>query len=146
MTNSRSVVLIFGVALLSAPLICAQGLRPSGSATIQQLTLQPQAVLAGLSFQVDSIPPSAQLPDLSRYREFRLGMTLPEVTKQTDTDPSEVTVVHQRPVLIQEVDWRPPPPSSPLQRRIRLRASTSVFAAASSFEWWSITLRTEPRV
>lgn len=107
MTNSRSVVLIFGVALLSAPLICAQGLRPSGSATIQQLTLQPQAVLAGLSFQVDSIPPSAQLPDLSRYREFRLGMTLPEVTKQTDTDPSEVTVVHQRPVLIQEVDWRP---------------------------------------
>jgi hypothetical protein len=108
MINSRSVVIsVFAVALFSAPLARAQGVQPPGSTTIQEIALQPQPLLAGLSFQAESISSSAQLPDLSRYREFQLGMTLPEVAKRTDTDLSEVTVVHQRPVLIQEVDWRP---------------------------------------
>jgi len=108
MSNARSVVIsVLGAMLSLAPLICAQDLKPSGSVAIQELPLQPQALLAGLSFQSDLIPP--QTPDLSRYREFRLGMTLPAVAKQTDMELSDATIIHQRPVLIQEMDWRLPP-------------------------------------
>jgi hypothetical protein len=45
--------------------------------------------------------------DLSRYREFQLGMNLLAVAKQIDARPSEVRVLHQRPALIQELEWRP---------------------------------------
>jgi hypothetical protein len=110
MINARSVVVSILGAVLSAPLIHAQVVQPAGSVAIQELALQPETVLAGISLQADSIPPAARLPDLSRYREFRFGMTLPEVAKQTNTEQSEVTLIHERPVLIQELEWRPMPP------------------------------------
>jgi len=47
--------------------------------------------------------------DLSRYREFQLGMNLLTVAKHIDARPSEVKVIHQRPALIQELEWRPRP-------------------------------------
>jgi len=47
--------------------------------------------------------------DLSRYREFQLGMNLLAVAKQIDARPSEVKVIHQRPAVIQELEWRPRP-------------------------------------
>jgi hypothetical protein len=111
MINARRVVIaILGAVLSATPLIRAQDLKPSGSAAIQELVLQPQPFLAGFTYQTDSIPlPPTQAPDLSRYREFRLGMTLPAVAKQTDMELSDVTVIHQRPVLIQELNWRLPP-------------------------------------
>lgn len=46
--------------------------------------------------------------DLSVYREFQFGMSLPAVTKQVGLEPSAAKVIHQRPALIQEVNWRPP--------------------------------------
>ncbi|MCI0620682.1 MAG: hypothetical protein L0387_03270 [Acidobacteria bacterium] len=45
--------------------------------------------------------------DLSRYREFQLGMNLLAVAKQIDARPSEVRVIHQRPAVIQELEWQP---------------------------------------
>jgi len=54
--------------------------------------------------------PSALLPysqDLSRYREFQLGMALQAVAEKIDARPSEVRVVHRRPALIQELEWHP---------------------------------------
>ena len=45
--------------------------------------------------------------DLSRYREFQLGMNLLAVANQIDARPSEVKVIHQRPAVIQELEWRP---------------------------------------
>jgi len=45
--------------------------------------------------------------DLSRYREFQFGMTLPKVAKQADLKQSEAKEVHRRPVVIQELQWRP---------------------------------------
>jgi len=46
--------------------------------------------------------------DLSRYREFQLGMNLPAVAKLIGGPSSpEARVVHQRPDLIQELDWDP---------------------------------------
>jgi len=45
--------------------------------------------------------------DLSRYRDFQLGMDLATVAKQAGADPSQATVIHRRPALIQQLEWRP---------------------------------------
>ena len=45
--------------------------------------------------------------DLSRYREFQFGMNLPTVAKQADLKESGARAVHQRPAMIQELEWRP---------------------------------------
>jgi hypothetical protein len=47
--------------------------------------------------------------DLSRYRSFQLGADLPTIAGQARMDPSEAKVVHRRPALIQELEWRPQP-------------------------------------
>lgn len=44
---------------------------------------------------------------LSRYRNFQLGTDLPTVAKQAGANPSEATLIHRRPALIQELEWRP---------------------------------------
>lgn len=49
--------------------------------------------------------------DLSRYREFQLGMTLPAIASQIETKLSDAKVIHQRPSLIQQLVWRPRPSS-----------------------------------
>ena len=46
--------------------------------------------------------------DLSKYREFQLGMDLLAVVKQAGMKPPEVRVIHQRPAAIQELAWQPP--------------------------------------
>ncbi|MGH9427430.1 MAG: hypothetical protein ACRD2L_14150 [Terriglobia bacterium] len=45
--------------------------------------------------------------DLSRYREFQFGMSLPAVAKKAGVKPSDAKAVHQRPAIIQELQWRP---------------------------------------
>ena len=49
----------------------------------------------------------ATATDLSRYRMFQLGTDLPLVAKQAGLTPSEAKVIHRRPALIQELEWRP---------------------------------------
>jgi len=44
--------------------------------------------------------------DLSKYREFQLGMDLSAVAKQVGMKPSEARVIHKRPAVIQELEWR----------------------------------------
>jgi hypothetical protein len=45
--------------------------------------------------------------DFSSYRGFQFGMNLSAAAKQAGTNESEVVVAHQRPALIQQLDWRP---------------------------------------
>lgn len=45
--------------------------------------------------------------DLSRYREFEFGMNLPAVVKLAGMNSSEAKVIHERPAVIQELDWQP---------------------------------------
>src|SRR5437773_1101962 len=52
--------------------------------------------------------PLIHAQDLSRYRGFQFGMNLLAVAKQADMKPSEARVIHQRPAVIQELEWRPP--------------------------------------
>ena len=51
--------------------------------------------------------PLACAADLSSYREFQFGMNLPVAVKLVSMNSSEARVIHQRPALIQELDWRP---------------------------------------
>ena len=65
--------------------------------------------------------PLIHAQDLSRYREFQFGMNLPTVAKQADVKQSEAKAIHQRPAMIQELQWRPqhylsaPPQSDPVK-------------------------------
>jgi len=52
---------------------------------------------------------AATLPEgLSKYRNFVLGTDLSIVAGQAGADPSQAKVIHRRPALIQELEWRPP--------------------------------------
>jgi hypothetical protein len=42
--------------------------------------------------------------DLSKYRDFQLGADIATIAKQTNTNPSQVKTIHQRPALIQELE------------------------------------------
>src|SRR5882672_105621 len=50
---------------------------------------------------------SATAGDLSSYRVFRLGMDLHAVEKQAEMKTSEAKMIHQRPAVIQDLEWRP---------------------------------------
>jgi hypothetical protein len=58
--------------------------------------------------------------DLSRYREFRLGMSLVAVAQQAGITP-DARMLYQRPALIQELMWLPPriPGSPPQEDSVR---------------------------
>jgi hypothetical protein len=45
--------------------------------------------------------------DFSSYRGFKFGMMLPAAAKAAGINPSEARLVHQRPAVIQELDWLP---------------------------------------
>ena len=56
--------------------------------------------------------PLIHAQDLSSYRGFRLGMSLPAAAKQAEINPSEAKVIYQRPAVIQELEWQPQSSSS----------------------------------
>jgi hypothetical protein len=50
--------------------------------------------------------------DLSRYRQFQLGMSLVTVAQQADIS-AEARIIHRRPELIQDLMWLPAPAHVP---------------------------------
>lgn len=67
--------------------------------------MSKSALTAMLGFGIISVVASAE--DLSKYRSFQLGADLPAIAKQTGASPSQARVIHRRPILIQELAWRP---------------------------------------
>jgi len=68
--------------------------------------------------------------DLSTYRGLQFGMNVAAAAKQAGTNPADVRLVHQRPALIQQMDWRPRPPvvlSDPFRMDSVQQASLSFF-------------------
>src|SRR5690348_10109316 len=61
-------------------------------------------LVVGFLFRLQAASP---VNDLSKYRNFQFGTGLPCVAKQADVDLSRVKVVHSRPTLMQEIEWRP---------------------------------------
>jgi len=45
--------------------------------------------------------------DLSTYRGMQFGMDLAAAAKQSDMKVTDAKAVHERPDLIQEIDWQP---------------------------------------
>ncbi len=43
--------------------------------------------------------------DLSRYRDFEFGMSIESVANLSHTNPSSATTAHQRPEVMQTLDW-----------------------------------------
>ena len=52
--------------------------------------------------------PLLRAQDLSKYRHFTFGMSLTRVLERTDQKMADVKVIHGRPALVQELNWRPP--------------------------------------
>ena len=46
--------------------------------------------------------------DRARYRDYRLGTSVATIASQTATPTEDVTTLHQRPALLQQLEWRPP--------------------------------------
>jgi hypothetical protein len=114
MIRTRGLVISIICAVLSAPLMFSQDVK----LTEPKATLQSPAVIQGLELQPQSLYPFLRVanpvsagplaaPDLSRYREFQFGMNLAAVAKLVDMKPSEAKVIHQRPAMIQELEWQP---------------------------------------
>ena len=78
--------------------------------------------------------------DLSRYREFELGMSLVAVAEQVGITP-QARVVHQRPELIQELMWQPPrrlgssPPGDSVRKVLFSFYNGQLFRIAVNYEW-----------
>jgi hypothetical protein len=45
--------------------------------------------------------------DLLRYREFQLGSDVASIVKLIGTAPSDIKVIHQRPAVMRDLEWRP---------------------------------------
>jgi hypothetical protein len=52
--------------------------------------------------------PLLRAQDLSKYRNFTIGMNLNRVLERTDQKMADVKMIHGRPALIQELAWWPP--------------------------------------
>jgi len=78
-----------------------------------QRTASRSALTSFLAFGILSAATAAG--DLSKYRNFQLGTDLPTVAREAGVNPSQAKVIHSRPALIQELEWRPQPLGSSSQ-------------------------------
>ena len=69
------------------------------------VNLREAALTSFLVFGVISSPTFAG--DLSRYRDFHFGADLPTVARLAGMNPTQAQAIHRRPVLIQNLEWRP---------------------------------------
>jgi hypothetical protein len=108
----RVMVAVFGAVLVAAPLIRAQDVKLAAAKVIvaEPLTIlvpgsQHRRILDGWLQAASVSAPAMGAPDLSRYRVFQFGETLPAVAKQAGLELSDVKLIHQRPAVIQELEW-----------------------------------------
>jgi hypothetical protein len=45
--------------------------------------------------------------DLSKYRDFQIGMNLPKVAELARMETDQAKLIHERPAVIQELGWQP---------------------------------------
>jgi hypothetical protein len=63
--------------------------------------------VAACAFAMTIVGNRLEAQDFSRYRTFELGTDVAAVSALTGVAASEATIVHQRPVLLQDLAWRP---------------------------------------
>jgi len=108
----RLVFSVLGAVLLAAPFVRPQDVEAPKARLIliqplpiQALGLQSQRDLDGLVRAVPASAPAMGAPDLSSYRGFQFGETLPAVAKEVGLELSEAKLIHERPAVIQELEW-----------------------------------------
>ena len=62
---------------------------------------------SGPALLLFAVVSAGRADDLSKYRAFQLGADLPTVAKLMGVDPSQAKLIHSRPALVQELEWRP---------------------------------------
>jgi hypothetical protein len=72
------------------------------------ITRSATGALALAFVLVMGFPPAVGAQNAAAYRGFRLGMTVSAVALEAGIPPSAATVVFEHPMLIQELEWRPP--------------------------------------
>jgi hypothetical protein len=85
---------------------------------------------------------AAQSQDRTLYRDYRLGNTLTSVAKIAKVSAAGAKTVHQRPGLIQELEWRQPymmigsamSPSDPVQRIVFSFYDDQLFRLVISYD------------
>ena len=109
----RLLVSVLGAMLVVAPLIRSQDVKPSVAKTIvilplgiQALGLQPRSSFDGWLEAASVSVPAMGAPDLSRYRDFQFGETLPALAKQAGLELSDAKLIHERPAVMQELELR----------------------------------------
>jgi hypothetical protein len=99
--------------------------------------IQKLAIALSLIFFSTSVS-SAQ--DLSKYRNFSLGMRLADLSKQVNATPDEVVVIHQSPAVIQELTWWPVPsyqstaPPEPIQEVVFSFYNAALYRIVVTYE------------
>jgi hypothetical protein len=104
------------------------------------MTIVSARILA-LSFSwVVMSAPLLSAQDLSKYREFQLGMSLATAAQQSGVTPV-AQVPHQRAELIQELLWQPPrglatsPPGDSVRKVLLSFYNGQLFRIAVSYDW-----------
>ncbi|MGA3326577.1 MAG: hypothetical protein ABSF45_19080 [Terriglobia bacterium] len=113
MINARILTIsVLGAVLVAAPMIRSQDVKPSEARAvlIQALPIQTPGwqhrhVLDGWLQAVVVSVPATGAQDLSRYRNFQFGEALPALAKQAGLALSDVKLIHERPAVIQELEW-----------------------------------------
>ncbi len=112
MINARRLIVSVLVAMLvAAPLIRAQDVKPpvtkvivAKPLAILELGAQHRHVLGDWMELAPVAAPGMGALDLSRYRNFQFGETLPALAKQAGLELSGVKLIHERPAVIQELE------------------------------------------
>ncbi len=95
------------------------------------------------------LAPLSYAQDLSKYRQFQLGMDLPAAAKNADLKPSQSKLIHQRPALIQELEWRPqnstgsPPQQDPVDMVLLTFYSGQLYRIVVTYDRYKIEGLTE---
>ncbi len=104
------------------------------------MTIVSARILA-LSFSwVVMSAPLLSAQDLSKYREFQLGMSMATAAQQSGVTP-EAQVPRQPAELIQELIWQPPrglatsPPGDTVRKVLLSFYNNQLFRIAVSYEW-----------
>ena len=68
-----------------------------------------RSTLLAAFLMLGAMSAAALAGDLARYRTFEFGSDLATIAKRAAVDASQAKVIHSRPALIQDLEWRPQP-------------------------------------
>jgi hypothetical protein len=64
-------------------------------------------IMLACAFALVVLAPTLEAQDRLRYREFQLGADVASVAKLTGAAASDVKLIHERPAMLQDLEWRP---------------------------------------